>query len=233
MLVSSSDLRDPSSPTGQVGIDAALIVPGWTVCDSFFAMPENSYSTNFGIDAYLGQHSNPELYFTVEIQRQIWSPFITHLIPLAVILLTLFILLCLSERNADERFGFDSVAVIATVVGIFFVVIFQHIALRRSLEAEGFVYLERFYFLAYLYLLLVTVNAVVTVVDVRPPGTTAGRGCLGGVLVLPIAFGRSVLLRLARLLNHDENRTVRYAYWPTFAGLVWLLTLWMALAGGG
>ena len=232
VLVPDLEAYDPRPRSGRPGVEANLTLPGWKLRHSYFTMPLNSYNTNFGLDNYQGQREFPELYFNIEIQRLFISPFVTHLIPLFVILITLFILLSVTGREGASVIGFSSMGAIATVVGIFFVVIFQHIAMRRTLQAEGFVYLEIFYFLTYLYILLVTVNSVVTVLDLSRDVEHRGRSAAGLLLFAPLAIGKVLLMAGARFLNRGGNQTMRYVYWPLYFGLVWAVTLLLTVLAG-
>ena len=48
----------------------------------------------------------------------------------------------------------------ASCTALFFVVLIAHVQLRRELSANSVVYLEMFYFVSYVVILLTTVNAI-------------------------------------------------------------------------
>ena len=107
----------------------------------------------------------------------------------------LFGVLLLTTRRQERRepAGWSSTNVLAYTAALFFVVIVSHVNLRQQISANGVLYLGWFYFLTYLAILLVSINAVVF-----------------------------ILASERRLIQHEDNLISKLLYWPvlTFALLV-------------
>ena len=75
----------------------------------------------------------------------------------------LFGVLVTSSREEDRIgiLGFNATRVLAACSALMFVVLLSHIDLRSSLAAKGIIYLEDFYFVLYLSILVVAVNSII------------------------------------------------------------------------
>lgn len=104
----------------------------------------------------------PELYFNIELSRNILNPFIAHLFPLAVVLLMLYALvLTISRKESSLKFfGFDVSNVIASSSALFFVLLIMHVQLRDELSTNSIVYMEYFYLISYITILMITINSI-------------------------------------------------------------------------
>lgn len=162
VLVPDLGSYDRTTPEWLPGVEKDLVLPGWMLTRSYFDYRYNGYNTNFGIDRYGGQHSFPELYFNVDMKRNFIDPFISRIAPVVVVLLMLFAILVTISKDAERRdlLGFNAAGIVASCSALFFVVLVAHIDLRSSLSATEIIYLEHFYFVSYLALLLVTVNSI-------------------------------------------------------------------------
>jgi hypothetical protein len=151
-----------TSPRARPGLKDGLELPGWDIEGSYFSYREHTYQTDFGAADYSGLTHFPELYFNVSIQKQLTGPLISDFLPLAVVAVLMFTILMFSSRRDPEMTvtGFSGMNVIAACGGFFLVVVFSHIGLRRSLAVKGFIYIEHFYFLSYVLILLVSVNSL-------------------------------------------------------------------------
>jgi hypothetical protein len=129
------------------------------------------------------------------MSRQIISAFIAYIVPPLVALVMLFGVLLLTTRlrERQESAGWNSTNVLAYTAALFFVVIVSHVNLRQQVSASGVLYLGWFYFLTYLAILLVSINAVVF-----------------------------ILASEQRLIQLEDNLISKLLYWPvlTFALLV-------------
>ncbi len=154
---------DRTAPEAEPGVESELVLPGWDRDGAGFSYRNRAYDTDFGIEDYEGQGGFPELIYSVRISRAFLGPFVGKVIPLAVAASMLFCMLLLGTR--DERyegsFGFSAMEVVLGAAALFFVVIFDHSALREDLATTKPFYLEYFYFVMYLALVGVCVNAIV------------------------------------------------------------------------
>ena len=150
-----------------------------------------------GDNGYATSHDKmPELYFNLEISRNILNPFIAHLFPLAVVLLMLYgLVLTISKQEAKLTFtGFNVSTIVAACSALFFILLIMHVQLRDELAVNTIVYLEYFYLVSYITILMVTVNAVLISYD--PP--------LG-------------------ILAFKDNFIPKLIYWPIL--LTWIFTI--------
>jgi hypothetical protein len=194
----------PSTDLNDVfGIDEEDIVLGnWRIEETFFNYHLPDYDTNFGI---INSEHNPklfpELYFNIVLKRKFLNEFIIYLIPLLTVAALLFIILLstTTEKEKADRFDFNILGVIGINSALFFVVIIAHIQLRREFSGSGLVYLEYFYLVMYVVILLVTLDAYL------------------------ISAGWQV-----RLLHYKDHLIPKLLYWPLLFGAGAIIT-WLAL----
>jgi hypothetical protein len=185
ILVPDLDSYKLNMPSARPGLSDTLGLAGWSIEESSFAYYPQSYSTSFGHDNFSGLSNFPELSFNVSLSKQVTGPFVSNMLPLLVVNILLFAILMLGAREERQRshLGF-TLDVIAACAGFFLVVIFLHIALRRSIAARDIFYLEYFYFVTYAMILYVTVNYVL--------------------------FTKTAL----RFVHYRDNFVAKIAFWP-------------------
>lgn len=149
----------------------------------------SDYTTNFGIPQFVGQDGFPELTFSLLVSRQFENAFFINVVPLLVVLLLTFGALLTVTRydNVSNRLGYNVSAIIATVSALFFVALLSHIQLRQELPGVEVTYMEYFYMITYVALLVIAINAFY--VSSRP------------------AYAESDGLP-------DDNLLVKLLYWP-------------------
>ena len=64
------------------------------------------------------------------------------------------------QENRSQWLGFDAIGVLAICAAFFFTVLVAHVTLRSQIDAEDVLYIEYFYFVMYLAVLAVAVNAL-------------------------------------------------------------------------
>lgn len=187
ILVPDFKSYDSLNPSALPGIERDFVLSGWSLSKTFYDMRVNTYNTNFGNIAFTSRDKMPELYFNIELSRDFLNPFIAHLFPLVVVLLMLFAIMVTISRNEirKELFGFNVSTIIASCSALFFVVLIAHVQLRGELSTNSIVYLEYFYLVSYIVLLLITVDAILFSWDV------------------PIGF-----------LKFQDNLVPKLIYWP-------------------
>jgi len=184
------------NPLSKPGVAKNLVLSGWYLDSSFFQYYLNSYNTNFGITNYVGKYNFPELYFTVVIRRSIIPIFIGNIMPLAVVSFLLFSLLLITRKKVDGPLGFTAKDTIQNSAALLFIVLLNQINLRNAIAAYGIIYLEYFYFVIYIMVLLVIINALLFV------------------------FGSKL-----RLIEYEDNFVPKLLYWPTLFGLLLMITV--------
>jgi len=188
---------DPASIPGIERDDFSL--SGWDVDRSFFSFRENTYNTNFGVGNPVAVQDSAELYFNVSLSRRFIDPFVSHVVPIAVVMLLLFAVLVIFSARQERLgvLGFSASAILGYCAALMFVVIIAHISLRSNLGApQGIIYLEYIYFATYGAILSVSLNAIIFA---AAPGI--------------------------RLFQYRDNLVSDVAFWPTFFGLLLVFTL--------
>jgi hypothetical protein len=144
------------------GLDSDIVLENWDIQQSFLSYRANRYNANFGIQGYVADIEQPELYYNISIKRDLVSALISRLIVPVVILIQLFVIVMVIGRDNKrlEQFGVRPGAVIFTCAAFFFAVLVAQNSLRTELEAQGFVYLESLYLLTYVVILAVAINSV-------------------------------------------------------------------------
>jgi hypothetical protein len=149
-------------PAKLPGLDSDIVLENWDIEQSFLSYRANRYNANFGIQGYVADVEQPELYYNISIKRDLVGALISRLIVPVVILIQLFVIVMVigRDRNRLEQFGVRPGAVIFTCAAFFFAVLVAQESLRTELEAQGFVYLESLYLLTYVVILAVAINSV-------------------------------------------------------------------------
>ena len=152
-------------PAALPGVDTDFVLENWDVEESFFSYRANRYNANFGVQGYVADEKQPELYYNVSIQRYLLSAVVSRMVVPLVILIQLFVIVMVigTDRNRLEQFGVRPGGVIFTCAAFFFAVLFAQSSLRGEVQAGGLVYLESLYVLTYFVILAVAINSVLLV----------------------------------------------------------------------
>jgi len=190
VLVPDLDGYADVTPAALPGIREGVVMPGWDVRRTGFGLARRGYRSRFGLSQRVPQADLPELRFDVVGRKQITGPFVTYLLPVSVVITMAYSILLLSGR--DERrvkwMGFDALKVLTACSGVFLVVIFSQIDLRKTLVTRDIVYLECFHLTAYAAIVLVAVNAILVARTDRP-WTTWHDNLMPKLLFWPMVFG--------------------------------------------
>jgi hypothetical protein len=186
------------NPTALPGLRKGLVLPGWRITRSFFELRENVYDTNFGLKRPLTKENFPSFCFSIMIKRNFIDAFISNLTALIIVTILLFTLLMITSR--DERLvGFmqaGSGRILNICAAMFFVIAFNHVDIRRKIAAEQVFYLEYFYFLIYLAILLISINSVLFSIDAK-----------------------------INLIQHRENLLPKLLFWPFLLGMLFVVSV--------
>jgi len=199
------------NPAAKTGLQHNLNLQGWNIIRSFFNFRFENYSTNFGLINYAGLTDIPELFFTIEISKQIFGAIISHTLPLVVVAILLFALLLLASNIKAAKL--EVVEAIAACSGFFLVIIFSHLGMRESFAIKDIIYLEYYYYITYVLILFTVANYVIVT-------TTQKQNEL---YALPFKIiDTSALIRIIRYRNHIVAKVL---YWPLSQLAVLILTL--------
>ena len=200
VLVPDFEAYMATGPADIFGIEEEIVLETWERENTFFDYKLSSYDTDFGITNYIGQQGFPELHYNFIVKRKFENAFIVYLLPLFLVATLLFAALLTVSAKAElsDRLGFNATGFIGASSALFFVVMLAHIQLREQFAGSGIVYIEYFYILMYLLLVVATANTYLF--SIRPK-----RGC--------------------GLILYDDNILVKVAYWPVVLGCLILITL--------
>ena len=198
ILVPDFDAYNLILPTSLPGLEKDFVLPGWNLQSSFFQYRINDYNTNFGIDKYIGQNDFPELYFTVILQRDFLTIFISNMMIIIVVLLLLFCvqILIIKRKESSENLDFTALEIVSACAAFIFIIIIDQINLRQKIITAGIIYFDYFYFVLYILLLLVAVNAILFASNIK-----------------------------INWIYYKNNLIPKLLYWPTNLTLLLLVTL--------
>jgi len=177
------------TPSSLPGVSKRISLNGWNLQKSFFAYNPQFSEVTYGL--YEETIKNKPLFsFNIIIKRRILQPLLSIILPLIIILFLVFILLLVADRlNIVTLFSANSALILS--------IIFSHVAIREKLPISGFFYLEYFYLVSYLLIVLVSLSIFYTF--------KSG---------LKIPF-----------LQYKDNLISKLLYWPIALLIILLLTI--------
>ncbi|NYZ65129.1 hypothetical protein H0A36_03850 [Endozoicomonas sp. SM1973] len=186
------------SPDTLPGVSHDLIVNGWQLTKSYFSYREPEPQVTLGRPEQLSILDEPQLQFNLQVQREITGPIITHIFPILVVSLLIFCILMLWSKCEQQvsLWGFSTSMVLEYCAALFFILVISHVSLREALQAKGMIYLEFFYFITYVMIIITATCAVLY------------------TSVISIHF-----------LDYQESFIPKLIYWPSFFGSCVLVTL--------
>lgn len=190
-------------PFALPGVDTGLVLEDWDMLNAYFSFRTYTQNSDFGTSTYSANAVHPELYYIIDVRRQLISPLIARGITPLVTLITIFILVTVLSKNESRRdkFGVTPGSVTIVGTGFLFAVLLSHNAMRDSVKATGILYLGYLYIVTYLAILLVILDAVLVV-------------------------GRPNF----RLFRNHDNLMVRLLFWPLVSTAILAATLVTFLA---
>lgn len=164
------------------GLAPELRLRGWTLESTSFVLRPQRLNSKFGLETSVDLEQFPQLVYEIGLKRIFVDAFISNLTPLIVVAIVLFSLLLLPESvGIKEILGFS--------VSLFFVVVFAHLSIRRSIASGQIFYLEYFFLVTYFALLAVPINAFRRALQVPYPLLEYRGGLVMKVLYWPVMLG--------------------------------------------
>jgi len=192
---------DAYEPSDQIfGLDAGIVYGEWNIEETYFSYHENKYNTNFGYTGVSTEDSYHEFYINLGLKRDIIDAIILNLIPLFVVALLLFAQMMTVTNNKDlkNKFGFNTSGAIATCSALFFIVLLAHIQVRQQFLDSPLVYIEYFYLIMYILILLCALNFYV------------------------FSIGKE---NSSNLIIYRDNLIPKVAFWPLLLWMIAIATL--------
>ncbi len=143
-----------TNPSKKSGLNHKIEISGSEVLESFFNYSIESYDADFGYGIKGIFEKVPVLHFNVQLRRKLLNAFVTYLIPIFVVLFMMFILINSTNKSEEKQGVIESMAAFA------FVLVFSHIDMRKEIVTADLIYIEFFYFVTYLLIVITTYNLV-------------------------------------------------------------------------
>ena len=179
-----------TNPSQKSGLDGNIKISGNKILESYYNYSIETYDSDFGYGGATAAFEDvPVLGFNIHLRRLLLNAFVTYLIPIFVCLIMIFILI-LACGKTNERQG-----IIESMAAFFFVLIFSHIDLRKEVITADLIYMEYFYFIAYLMIILATFNLITYAKNKSP------------------------------MFDFNENQIFKAAYFPLFFIVLLIVTL--------
>jgi hypothetical protein len=182
VLVPDLDSYKLTTPTLLPGLDRAVFIPGWKLTETYFLLRAVDRNTDFGIARNSDREVLPTLYYMVGVQRVFIDAFISNLTPLIVVSIILFSLALLSKVVQIGN-------LLSVSVAVFFVVVFSHLDIRKTIAAGEIFYLEYIYFVIYFTIILVPMDAFRLALGMRSRFFECHNGLLANALYWPVVLG--------------------------------------------
>lgn len=200
VLTPDLEAYDSTKDNEIFGIDPDFVSGGWTINETFFQYKLTDYDTNFGIESYVGKTKFPELHFNIAVVRDFKNTFIINLVPLIIVASMLFSVLMITTSRKDKiaKFGFSVSGALGTASALFFVVMLAHIQVRQQFPGAGIVYIEQFYLIIYVMVLLLSLN----------------------VYFFSIGDGDKGI----KFIQYNDNLIPKVTFWPIILGTLAVIT---------
>ena len=139
-------------------LDKDFIIHGWEVKNAYFFYELSDYPTDFGIRDYWQVKNYPFLGYTIQIQRKIYEPLITSLLPIIIILFITFAVLLLLSHFVKSR---DNITVLlALLSSLFFANILSYQILQEAILTPDITYFKSFYIITYAIIFTIAINCL-------------------------------------------------------------------------
>jgi hypothetical protein len=137
----------------------SFVLDGWEPQKTFFSYRVNFDNTNIGLGNF-GNSNTPEFHFNVDFKRDFKPPFNSDLLPVIVVVLLFAILMTIANGKNKIHLGFSSHGVFSYCTSILFTLIIAHSSRRARIPIGGIIYLEYFYFVMYIVILVISLNSI-------------------------------------------------------------------------
>ncbi|BDX04908.1 cache domain-containing protein [Planctobacterium marinum] len=198
VLLPDLESYDNMNTSNRPGLEQDFSVGGWRVERSFFDIRENSFNSNMGIANRANKNQAPELHFNIAISRNFIDPFVSYLFPVIIVLLMLYAVLLTNSKDENRigLIGFNALEVLASASALFFVALLAHVELRSHIGANELIYMEYFFIIAYIMILIVSVNSIL------------------------FSWGFNITM-----IQYQDNNIPKLLYWPVLGGLLFFFTM--------
>jgi hypothetical protein len=142
------------SPESLPGLDKEFSISGFTVEQAFFEYKQFNPEANFGFKEYGKVTDHFQLVYNVILSRNLLNPFVLYILPLLVILFSLFCTLLISSRKTDPF------SMLGAYTGLFFSMIILQRSLREQHPSGSTLYMEYAFFYTYITIMLLILHTI-------------------------------------------------------------------------
>lgn len=140
------------------GITNKIEIQGFRLDRSFFSYALLPGFDEVGLEKIRKVTEKPRLHYNIILSRLLKNPFIVFFLPLLIILFSTYAVFIVSFRNRKIPDIFQS---IGSYTAIFFSLIVLHQTLRSQYHAGELLYIEYFFFYAYITILFLILHSLV------------------------------------------------------------------------
>lgn len=142
------------SPESMPGLDKEFSLSGFTIEQTFFEYQKIDPNANFGFKEYGKVTDNYHLVYNAVINRNLINPFVIYLLPLLVILFTLFTTLLVVKKTTSP------LSILGGYSGLFFALIVLQRSLREQYPSGSTLYMEYAFFYTYITIILLIMHTI-------------------------------------------------------------------------
>ena len=142
------------SPESTPGLDKNFVVSGFTVEQTFFEYKNSDPKANFGFKEYGKVTDHFQLIYNVVLHRNLLNTFVLYILPLLVILFSLFCTLLIASRRTDPF------SMLGPYTGLFFSLIILQRSLREQHPSGSTLYIEYAFFYTYITIILLIIHTI-------------------------------------------------------------------------
>jgi len=160
-----------SVPIAKPGLGDGFELAGWNAERSFFAYNTNPHDApTFGRPDSSVRADEPQLSFAVRFARSSINPFVSRMLPVIVVsilVFSLFLVVARTRSNPEDFPPSTGVTSLSFLSAMLFVLILGHNSLRSALDPSTLIYLEYFYLIMYIAILIVAIRVISFLFGVR------------------------------------------------------------------
>ena len=151
------DFNRYSSNAKYLGLRNDFDIPGLKIEKSFFSYKEN-IAQGESLDV---RDTTPLLQYNILAQQGILNAFVVYLIPLLVILFSLFGKLVLTRAKIDIGIVYYYFSEMGTYTAFLFAIIILHSNLRTQFQTGSVLYIEYLFFITYVIILMLVIYSLI------------------------------------------------------------------------
>ena len=142
------------SPESLPGLDKEFSISGFNVTQTFFEYKQFKPEANFGFTEYGKITDHFQLVYNVILHRNLLNPFVLYILPLLVILFSLFCTLLIASKRTDPF------SMLGPYTGLFFSLIILQRSLREQHPSGSTLYIEYAFFYTYITIILLILHTI-------------------------------------------------------------------------